>query len=102
MTGLIGTRLFSDTNVTLEQAGFCRPRGRLPIRRSTRAPRQTTLRERRIHFLQAPHSVMRHSITAGLTYASASFGETAQSLKAVLSRLAALFTMVMRRLSGTR
>ena len=39
---------------------------------------------------------------AGLTYASASYGETALSLKAVLSRLAASFIMAMRRLSDTR
>ena len=34
---------------------------------------------------------------AGPTYASASYGETAPSLKAALSRLAALFIMAMRR-----
>ena len=42
------------------------------------------------------------SIMAGLTYASASFGETTLSLEAALSRLAALFIMAMRRFSDTR
>src|SRR6476659_9108713 len=101
-TGSIGTRLFSDTNVTLEQAGFCRSKVGSPIRRSMRALRRTTFRERPIHFLQAPHSVTKHSIMAALIYASASYGETTPFLGAVLSRLAALFIMVMRRLPGTR
>ena len=35
-------------------AGFCRPKDGLPIRRSTRAQRQTSIQERRIHFLQVP------------------------------------------------
>src|SRR6476620_5704490 len=101
-TGSIGTRLFSDTNVTLEQAGFCRSKGGTPIRRSMHALRRTTFRERPIHFLQAPHSVTRHSIMAELICASASFGETTPSLKAALSHLGALFIMVMRHLPGTR
>ena len=38
----------------------------------------------------------------GPTYASASYGGTALSLKAALSRLAGLFIMAMRRFSDTR
>src|SRR5215813_7858541 len=102
MTGLTGTRLFCGTSVILEAAGLCRPKDGSLIRRSTHALRRTTLLERRIHFLPALRSVMRNSIMAGVTYASASYGETGPSLKAVLSRLAASFTMVMRRLSDTR
>jgi hypothetical protein len=98
MTGLIDIRLFCDTRVTLDQAGLYRSKVGSPIRRSMRALRRTTFRERPIHFLQAPHSVTRHSTMAGLTYVSASCGETTPSLKAALSRLAALFIMVMRRL----
>ncbi len=50
MTGLIGTRLFFDTNVTSEKAGFCRRKVGSPIRRSTRGPRQTIIQERRNPF----------------------------------------------------
>src|SRR6267378_1314987 len=52
MTGLIGTRLFSGTNATLETAGSYRRKGGSLIRRSTREPRQTLIQERRIHFPQ--------------------------------------------------
>src|SRR4026208_1580364 len=102
MTGSIGIRLFSDTNAILETAGFCRRKDGLLIKRSTREPRQITIQERRIHFPQVPFSVTRSSIMVGLTYACASFGGAAPSLRAALSRSEALFIMAMRRFSDTR
>jgi len=102
MTGLIGTRLFSVMNVTLETAGSCKRKDGSLIRRSTSGPAQTLTRQRRIHFHQVLFSVTRNSIMVEPTYASASYGGMALSLKAALSRLAALFIMAMRRFSDTR
>jgi hypothetical protein len=47
-----------------------------------RAQRQTSIQERRIHFLKALHSVTKSSTMAEPTYASASYGVTIMPLEA--------------------
>src|SRR5262249_12792725 len=102
MTGSIGIPPFSDTNEILETAGSCRRRGGSLIKRSTQELQQTTIRERHTHFRQVPFSVTRSLITVGPTYAYASYGETAPSLKGALSPLAPLFIMATHPFSDTR
>ena len=88
MTGLIDTRLFYGTNVTLGAGWLLQAKGWYTHQEIDAAQRQTTTRERPIRFPQLGPLFSYEELNrmAGPTYASASYGATTLFLKGAHSR----------------